>query len=56
MPATIGTVCGSAVLNGFAFGAAASGLLMIPAVALGIAIPALIYASVRASAIMWLSR
>jgi hypothetical protein len=56
VPATIGTVAGSAILNGFAFGAAASGWLVAPAVALGVAIPALIYASVRASAIMWLHR
>jgi hypothetical protein len=42
-PGIIGTLMGSAVMNGLAFGAQAEGWLIVPAVGLGLAIPALIY-------------
>lgn len=49
-PTIVGTLAGSAILNAFAFGAAASGLLIGPAIALGVAIPALIYSLTRVGA------
>lgn len=42
-PAIIGTLAVSGAMNAMAFGAQAQGLMVYPAVALGIAIPALIY-------------
>ena len=42
-PAIAGTLAVSGVLNALAFGAQAQGLFLYPAVALGVAIPALIY-------------
>lgn len=46
-PAIVATSAVSAALNVFAFGAAAEGLMLYPAAALGIAVPALIYALSR---------
>jgi hypothetical protein len=54
--AIVGTLVGSAVLNAFAFAAAASGWLVYPAVALGLAIPGLIYCLTRIGATMWIDR
>ena len=54
--AIVGTLTGSAVLNAFAFGAAATGLMQIPAVALGLAIPALIFALTKVGAKYWIER
>ena len=53
-PAIIGTLATSAAMNGFAFGAHADGLMLYPAVALGFAIPGLIYALVRVGATLWI--
>jgi hypothetical protein len=47
VPAIVGTLIASAVMNALAFGAQATGWMLYPAVALGIAIPALIYALSR---------
>lgn len=55
-PAITGTLIGSAALNAFAFGAAATGWMVYPAVVLGVAIPALIYAMTRVGAAMWMGR
>ncbi len=55
-PAIVGTLIGSAVLNAFAFGAQATGLMIVPAVILGLAIPALIYALTRIGAAMLLDK
>lgn len=52
----VGTLVGSALMNAFAFGMVAVGWMLIPAVALGLAIPALIYAMTRVGAQMWLDR
>jgi hypothetical protein len=46
-PAIIGTLIASALMNALAFGAQASGPMIYPAIALGIAVPALIYALSR---------
>jgi len=46
-PAIVGTLIVSATMNAFAFGSAATGLMIYPAAALGVAIPALIYALSR---------
>ena len=46
-PAIVGTMLASAGLNAFGFAANAAGLMVYPAVALGCAIPALIYALTR---------
>jgi hypothetical protein len=54
-PAIIGTLCGSAVMNAFAFAKDAEGLVMTAAaVAMGVAIPALIYAFSRIGAARWM--
>jgi hypothetical protein len=42
--AIVGTLAGSAVLNALAFAAQADGLFVYPAAALGVAVPALIFA------------
>jgi hypothetical protein len=55
-PAIIGTLTGSAIMNAFAFAKDAEGLVMTAAaVALGVAIPALIYAFTRIGASRWAS-
>jgi hypothetical protein len=46
-PAIVGTMAASAALNAFGFAAHASGPMVYPAIALGAAIPALIYALTR---------
>lgn len=48
-PAIIGTMLASAALNAFGFAAHAEGLMIYPAIMLGCAIPALIYALTRVS-------
>ena len=42
-----GTLAASAAMNAFAFGAHADGFMLYPAIGLGLAIPALIYALTR---------
>jgi hypothetical protein len=54
-PAIVGTLCGSAVMNAFAFAKDADGLVMTAAaVAMGVAIPALIYAFTRIGGARWM--
>jgi hypothetical protein len=53
-PAIIATLAISAAMNGFAFEAHADGLLIYPAAALGLAIPALIYALMKVAAALWI--
>jgi hypothetical protein len=48
-PAILGTIVVSAAMNALAFGAQANGLLIYPAVGLGIAVPALVYCLSRAA-------
>ena len=47
VPAIVGTLVASAIMNALAFGAQATGWMLYPAVGLGVAIPALIYALSR---------
>jgi hypothetical protein len=55
-PAIIGTLCGSAIMNSFAFAREAEGLVMTgAAIALGVAIPSLVYAFTRIAANRWAS-
>lgn len=49
-PTIVGTMMGSAVMNAFAFSANAVGMMIYPAVAFGIAVPALIYSLTRVGA------
>lgn len=53
-PAILGTLAGSAVMNAFAFAAQAAGWMMGPAIVMGIAIPALIYALTRVGATLYI--
>jgi hypothetical protein len=52
-PAIIGTLVGSDGMNAFVFAAPAQGLMVGPAVVLGIAVPAMIYALTRVAAAMY---
>jgi hypothetical protein len=53
-PAIVGTLCGSAALNAFAFAGNAQGPVMqIAGVVMGIAVPALIYALTRVGAAIY---
>jgi len=53
-PAIVGSLAVSAAMNAFAFAAHADGLLIYPAAALGLAIPALIYSLTRVAATLWI--
>lgn len=53
-PAIVGTMAGSAIMNAFAFAAQAKGYMIVPAVVLGVAIPALIYALTRIGAALYI--
>jgi len=53
-PAIAGTIIGSALMNAFAFAAQASGYMAVAAVALGVAIPTLVYALTRIGATMYI--
>jgi hypothetical protein len=55
-PAIIGTLAGSAALNAFAFGSQAPGWMLYPAVLLGLAIPALIYALTKIGAVLLMDK
>jgi hypothetical protein len=53
-PAIAGTLTASAATNGFAFAVHAEGFLIYPAIGLGLAIPALIYALTKVAATLWI--
>ncbi len=53
-PAIVGTLVGSAAMNAFAFASAVTGLMVAPAVVLGVAIPGLIYAMTRVGANLYI--
>jgi hypothetical protein len=54
-PAIIGTLVASAIMNALAFSETLHGIMMLPAIALGLAIPALIYALMRIAATLFLN-
>ncbi len=54
--AIIGTIVASSALNAMAFGFAATGWLVYPAVTLGLAIPAMVYVLTKCGTTMWLDR
>jgi hypothetical protein len=54
-PAIVGTLGVSAAMNAFVSASYAVGLMVWPAIGLGTAIPALVYAFTRMSATLWLS-
>lgn len=53
-PTIVGTMVGSAVLNAFAFAAQAQGWMMVPAIIMGLAIPAMIYSMTKIGTKMYL--
>lgn len=53
-PAIVGTMIGSAAMNAFAFAAQTTGYMVAPAVVLGLAIPAMIYALTRVGAALYI--
>lgn len=53
-PAIAGTLMGSAVLNAFAFANVATGWMVYAAAALGVAVPALIYAATRVGTALYI--
>jgi hypothetical protein len=53
-PAITGTLAGSAALNALAFAAQSAGWMLAPAIAMGLAIPALVYALTRIGATLYL--
>jgi len=55
-PAILGTLTFSALLNALAFAWAATGWMIYPATALGLAVPALVYAMTRVGSIQWMGR
>jgi hypothetical protein len=54
-PAIIGTLTASAAMNGFAFASHAQGVMIYPAIGLGFAVPALIFALTKTGAALILS-
>jgi len=55
-PAIVGTLAISAAMNAFAFASHAQGLMIFPAIVLGFAVPALVYALTKTGAIMFFAR
>jgi hypothetical protein len=55
-PAIIGTLATSAAMNAFAFASHAQGLMIYPAIGLGFAVPALVYALTKTGAIIYLEK
>lgn len=53
-PTIVGTMVGSAVLNAFAFATQAEGWMMVPAIVMGLAIPAMIYSLTKIGTKMYL--
>jgi hypothetical protein len=52
-PAIVGTLATSAAMNAFAFASHAQGLMIYPAIGLGLAVPALVYALTKTGAVMF---
>ncbi len=52
-PAIVGTLATSAAMNAFAFASHADGLMIYPAIGLGFAVPALVYALTKTGAVMF---
>jgi len=55
-PAIVGTLATSAAMNAFAFASHADGLMIYPAIGLGFAVPALVYALTKTGATMFFAR
>jgi hypothetical protein len=55
-PAIVVTLATSAAMNAFAFASHADGLMIYPAIGLGFAVPALVYALTKSGAIMFFAR
>jgi hypothetical protein len=55
-PAIIGTLATSAAMNAFAFASHAQGVMLYPAIGLGFAVPALVYALTRVGAVIFLDK
>lgn len=53
VPAIIGTLAMSGAMNALSFSERAEGLMLWPAIGLGLAIPALVYALTRAGAALY---
>jgi hypothetical protein len=53
-PAIVGTLATSAAMNAFAFASHAEGLMIYPAIGLGFAVPALVFALTKTGAIIYL--
>jgi len=55
-PAIVGTLATSAAMNAFAFASHADGLMIVPAIGLGFAVPALVYALTKTGAVLFFAR
>ncbi len=55
-PAIVGTLATLAAMNAFAFASHADGLMIYPAIGLGFAVPALVYALIKTGAILFFAR
>ncbi len=55
-PAIIGTLATSAAMNAFAFASHAEGFMIYPAIGLGFAVPALVYALTKTGATIYLEK
>jgi hypothetical protein len=55
-PAIVGTLATSAAMNAFAFASHAQGLMIYPAIGLGFAVPALVYALTKTGATIYLEK
>jgi hypothetical protein len=55
-PAILGTLATSAAMNAFAFASHAQGLMIYPAICLGFAVPALVYALTKTGATICLEK
>jgi hypothetical protein len=52
-PTIVGTLAGSAAMNSFAFAAQATEWMLVPAIVMGIAIPAMVYSLTRVGATIY---
>jgi hypothetical protein len=55
-PAIVGTLAASAAMNDFAFASHADGLMIYPAIGLGFAVPALVFALTKTGAVLFFAR